>query len=38
LGMAYHATGRRQRARDALREAVRLAPDNTEAQRLLKGL
>ncbi len=38
LGMAYHATGRRQRAREALREALRLAPGHREAQQLLKGL
>jgi Flp pilus assembly protein TadD len=36
--MAYHATGRRQRAREALREALRLAPGYPDAQRLLKGL
>ncbi len=38
LGMAYHATGRRQRAREALREALRITPGYPEAQRLLKGL
>ncbi|HEX8983282.1 MAG TPA: tetratricopeptide repeat protein, partial [Ktedonobacterales bacterium] len=38
LGMAYHATGRRQKARDAVRAALRLAPHHPEAQKLLKSL
>ncbi|HEX8997057.1 MAG TPA: tetratricopeptide repeat protein [Ktedonobacterales bacterium] len=38
LGMAYHATGRRQQARDALRHALVLVPGHREAQRLLKSL
>ncbi len=38
LSMAYHATGRRQKARDAVRAALRLAPHHPEAQKLLKSL
>lgn len=38
LGMAYHATGRRPQAREALRAALALRPDDTEAQRLLRAL
>jgi tetratricopeptide (TPR) repeat protein len=38
LGMAYHATGRRQQAREALCEALAINPGETEAQRLLRAL
>ena len=38
LGMAYHATGRRHQAREALREALAVNPGDTEAQRLLRAL
>lgn len=38
LAMAYHATGRRQQAREALREALRLDPANSAARTLLKSM
>lgn len=38
LGMLYHATGRRQQAREALRQALAINPADTEAQRLLRTL
>ncbi|HEU0026143.1 MAG TPA: tetratricopeptide repeat protein [Ktedonobacterales bacterium] len=38
LGMAYHATGRRQQAREALRQALAINPGDAEAQRLLRAL
>lgn len=38
LGMAYHATGRRNQAREALREALAINPGDAEAQRLLRAL
>ena len=38
LGMAYHVTGRRQQAREALRQALAINPGDAEAQRLLRAL
>jgi tetratricopeptide (TPR) repeat protein len=38
LGMAYHATGRRQQAREALRQALAINPGDAEAQRLFRAL
>ncbi len=38
LGMLYHATGRRQQAREALRQALAINPADAEAQRLLQAL
>jgi Flp pilus assembly protein TadD len=38
LGMAYHATGRRREAREALHAALAISPNDIEAQRLLRGL
>jgi serine/threonine protein kinase/Flp pilus assembly protein TadD len=38
LGMAYHASGRRREAREALREALVINPGDVEARRLLRGM